>query len=393
MPTAQHGGERGPAREQMPVRRGLAPLDERLSEPERRCAERLRELRARIGLSSEELAERLSGEGIRVDRTRLSKFFNGREVPRREIAVRLHELAAAEEDGDVSAEEVKTTRALMYAAACVRSPLQAREFELATAREELDRHRAEAVQELASLKQELHDERKRRQDAEDALEDMAFHSREEIRALTEERDAALDRIAQLEGQIRQAGAVLRLRDRDAETLDQIARATDAELSLWESEGSGDLAGVCASVVYLRDADEDEAADRLIEHIVLGHSVQDVMNLADDFMAMRRYLDGARVRHDLARLRKPIDIFRWLSGEDENSEARSRLLRAMAGVAPMANLVRLYKAFTDHGCSGLTVSLLEAVIGENRAVPEEGDFWTKELRIELDEMQQLKADHP
>ncbi|MEU8921849.1 helix-turn-helix domain-containing protein [Kitasatospora sp. NPDC048545] len=376
-------------REQMPARRGLAPLDERLQEPERRCAERLRELRARTGLSSEDLAERLSGDGIRVDRTRLSKFLNGREVPRREIAARLHALAAECEGVDVNAEEVAATRALMYAAACVRSPLQAREFELATAREDLDRHRAEAVQELADLQRDLHDERKRRQDAEDALEDLALHSREEVRALTEERDTALDRIAQLEDQIRQAGAVLRLRDRDTETLDRITRATDAELAVWESGGTGDLAGICASVAYLRDADEDAAADRIIEQIALGHPVGDIVRLANEFRSLGRFHDSVKIEHSLVRLRKPVDLFHWFAGESRWSKERVRLLESMTVVAPVEHLARLHKACTDHGNGDLDFDLLSSIVERPRAVPEgTGDEWVEDLRRSVDVTKQV-----
>ncbi|WP_030062053.1 helix-turn-helix domain-containing protein [Streptomyces novaecaesareae] len=370
-------------REQMPVRRGLAPLDERLSEPERRCAERLRELRERIGLSSEELAERLSGDGIRVDPTRLSKFLNGREVPRREIAVRLHRLAAACEGVETSPEEVAETRAVMYAAARVRSPLQAREFELATAREDLYRHRARAVQELADLKQELQDERDRRQDAEEALEDLVSRSREEVRMLTEERDAALDRIAQLEGQIRQAGAALRLRERAVETLDQLTCATNVELAVWEGGGPGDLAGICAAVVHLRDADEDEAAERLIEQIVLGYSVGDVMRLVEEFEAMRRVYDSTSVERALARLRKPVDLFHFLSRDSGESKARSALLTAVASFAPVEHLVRLHKACVEHGSSELDGGLRRAMLREGRTVPEAIDgMWAMDLRNAL-----------
>ncbi|MFG2915921.1 helix-turn-helix domain-containing protein [Kitasatospora sp. NPDC048298] len=367
-------------RDQAPVRRGLAPLDERLSEPERRCAERLRDLRERIGLTSEELAERLNGEGIRVDSTRLSKFLNGREVPRREIAVQLHRLVAEREGEPVDADELARTRAAMYAAACVRSPLQAREFELATAREDLCRHRARAVQELADLRKELDGERQRRQEAESALEDLDIRSREDVRVLTGERDLALERIEQLEHQIRQAGAVLRLREKDVETLDQLVCVTDAELVLWENGSPGGLAGIRTTIVHLRDADEDETAERLIEQIARGHSVRDVMRLVGEFDAMRRVYDSADVERTLARLRNPVDLFHWLSGEGHESPARSGLLTAMAAFAPAEHLVRLHKACVEHGCSELDQALRKAVVTEGRVIPETmDDVWAEDLR--------------
>ncbi|MFE7638902.1 helix-turn-helix domain-containing protein [Kitasatospora sp. NPDC057518] len=382
LPTVQHGDGHG-----VPVRRGLAPLDERLSQPQRRCAECLRELRERTGLTSEELAERLG-----VDRTRLSKFLNGREVPRLEIATRLHRLAAECAGTEVSQAEAAEIRALMYAAVRVRNPLQAREFELAAAREELDHHRAEAIQELADLQQELHDECKRRQDAEDALEELTFGSREEIRVLTDERDAALDRIVQLEDQIRQAGAMLRLRERDAETLDQITRATDAELALWESSGTGDLAGICATVVYLRDADEDDAADRLIEQIVLGYPVRHVVSLAHELNSMSRFRESVMVEHGLVRLRRPIDLFRWLSGEDRKSEARSNLITTLANVAPVGNLVRFHKACVDHGNTDLDFDLQKAMMERSRELlTSKDDYWTEDLQNQLEAMRAALAE--
>ncbi|MFF4922731.1 helix-turn-helix domain-containing protein [Kitasatospora sp. NPDC001261] len=381
LPTAQHGDRHG-----VPVRRGLAPLDERLAEPERRCAERLRELRERTGLTSEELAERLG-----VDRTRLSKFLNGREVPRLETVTRLHRLAAECEGVEVSQAEAAEIRALMYAAARVRSPLQAREFELAAAREDLDLHRAEAVQELADLQHELHDERKRRQEAEDALEDVVFRSREEVRALTEERDTALERIAQLEDQIRQAGAVLRLREREAGALDQITHATEAELAAWESGGTGDLAGICATIAYLRDADEDDAADRLIGQFVLGHPVHYIVRLAHELNSMSRFRESVTVENELARQGRPIDLFRWLSREDRQSEARLSLITAMAIAAPIEHLVRFHKACVDHGDMDMDFDLQKAMVERKRVIlRSNGDYWTRELQSHLEALREALA---
>ena len=96
-----HKGD-GMTQDQLPTRRGLAELDDQLSEPERRCAQRLRDLRARIGLTSEELAEKLSSEDLPIDKTRLSKYLNGREVPRHEFAARIHRILAEREDSEVS---------------------------------------------------------------------------------------------------------------------------------------------------------------------------------------------------------------------------------------------------------------------------------------------------
>ncbi|MFE4481614.1 MULTISPECIES: helix-turn-helix domain-containing protein [Streptomycetaceae] len=389
LPRVQHGDRHG-----VPVRRGLAPLDERLSEPERLCAERLRELRERIGLTSEELADRLSGDGISIDSTRLSKFLNGREVPRREIAARLHLLVAEREGVPVDADELARTRSAMYAAARVRSPLQAREFELATAHEDLCRHRARTVQELADLRNELEDERKRRKDAEAALENLGIRSREEARMLTGERDAALDRIAQLENQIRQAGAVLRLRERDVAALDQLMSATDTELVLWEMGGPGGLTGIRAAVVCLRDADEDAAADRLIERIACGYSVRDVMRLVAEFEAMRRVYDSTGVERALARLRKPVDLFHWLSGEGRESKARSDVLTAVASFAPVEHLVRIHKACVEHGSSELDQALRKAMVAERRAVPEDiDDVWAEDLRKGLAALKEWRATSP
>ncbi|SOB78797.1 hypothetical protein SAMN06272789_0093 [Streptomyces sp. 1331.2] len=271
----------------------------------------------------------------------------------------------------------------MYAAACERSPLQAREFELATAREDLYRHRARAVQELADLKQELQDERVRRQDAEQALEDLVSRGREEARMLTEERDAALERIARLEEQIRQARAALRLRERAVETLDQLSCATDVELAVWEGGGPGGLAGICAAVVHLRDADEDEAAERLIEQTVLGYAVRDVMRLVEEFEAMRRVYDSTSVERALARLRKPVDLFHFLSRESGEAKARSALLTAVASFAPVEHLVRLHKACVEHGSSELDSALRRAMLKEGRTVPQTSEgMWAMDLRNAL-----------
>ncbi|MEV5983624.1 helix-turn-helix domain-containing protein [Streptomyces sp. NPDC052051] len=103
-------------RQQVEAQRGLAPLRRQLTASQRELADHLRDLRSRTGLSSEKLADRLSDGGLRVDRTRLSKFLNGHEVPRPELASSLHQVVAECEGTEAQAEDVARTRSLIYAA-------------------------------------------------------------------------------------------------------------------------------------------------------------------------------------------------------------------------------------------------------------------------------------
>ncbi|KJK57459.1 helix-turn-helix domain-containing protein [Saccharothrix sp. ST-888] len=168
-------------RQQVETQRGLAPLGRQLTPSQRKLADHLRDLRSRTGLSSERLADRLSDGGLRVDRTRLSKFLNGREVPRLELASLLHQVLAECEGTEARPEDVARTRLLIYAA---REHGSSPEPVLSP---ELD----EAREQVRELRQVLEAERNGR-----AQVDAELH------ALREQRRADRRRISELEEQVR-----------------------------------------------------------------------------------------------------------------------------------------------------------------------------------------------
>ncbi|MFD0399274.1 helix-turn-helix domain-containing protein [Kitasatospora sp. NPDC059811] len=371
---------------QLPTRRGLAELDERLSEPERRCAQRLRDLRDRTGLSSEELAHRL-----RVDKTRLSKFLNGREVPRRELAARLHQVVAEQEGGEVSPEEVARTRKLMYDAVRTRNPLQAREFELADAREEIEHQRLRTNQQLDVLREELVAERRKRQAVEDSLADLSVHARDEVRALTEQRDAAERRVVEVEEEIRKAEALLRLQERDVRAMADLSNATDAELLLWDQAEAVGVDELYQVLVDWRDYDQDEQADQLMERLATSSDITLLFGLYEMFLGKGRKLDGQRILAATARSHDPVAVFYFTrtlepSKGEEQPLTEFRVTRAQAPVslvhllnpspamqwvrdvvpafvlhAPKESLLRFHRACGENGAADLGERLREHVL--------------------------------
>jgi len=115
----------------------------------------------------------------------------------------------------------------------MRKPLRAREFDLDEAQEQLERQRAEAAAELGALRQQLEYERDHRQQAEEALRHLSEaagdHARE-IGEMTADRDAARHRVADLEDQIQQSEALLRLHQQEAQHLAEMVEETAREIA-------------------------------------------------------------------------------------------------------------------------------------------------------------------
>ena len=302
--------------DQYPARRGLSPLDQRLPEATRTCAQHLRDLRDRTDFSSGELARRLSTGGLKVDETRLSKFLNGREIPRREFAAHIHQVVAEVESCDVSPDEVRRTRDLMYAAVRARSPLQAREFELADAREELERQREHAEQQLKALREEAAAERRNREAAERALAEFGSRTQAEMSELAEQRDAAERRVAELEEQMRQVDELIRLQSLDSRALSEMASATNAELLLRDLATVPDnVTDVYRALVDWRNHFQDEQADQLLEWFATSSSHTAFTPWDSPFRKLHKMLveaqrtrEAQRLINTLVRLRPPSDLF-------------------------------------------------------------------------------------
>jgi transcriptional regulator with XRE-family HTH domain len=262
---------------------GLAVLDHLPEGPRRALVARLRMLREASGLTNEELVERLSAEGVTLSASRLSKFLNGHEVPSRAQVTVLHRLCETAGGGEPAPEAVKETQRLLYAVLDAErdtKPLRVREFDLAEARERLERLRVRTAAELRALREELEQERTLRRRAEEALDRLVTsagdHARE-LGEITAERDAARQRIVELEERIRQHEALLRLHDHEARHLADMAEETAREIVRYGSpepaetpEHTPDPAvrvkELVALVERLRDEDRDEEADQALRQV-------------------------------------------------------------------------------------------------------------------------------
>ncbi|MCL6736382.1 helix-turn-helix domain-containing protein [Streptomyces neyagawaensis] len=289
---------------------GLAVLDHLPEGPRRALVARLRMLREASGLTNEELVERLSKEGVTLSASRLSKFLNGHEVPSRAQVTVLHRLCDAAAGGESAPEAVKETQRLLYAvldAERSAKPLRAKEFDLAETREQLEQLRVRTAADLSAMRDELERERTLRRQAEEALGRLVTaagdHARE-IGEIAAERDAARQRIVELEEQIRQHEAMLRLHDDDARHLDEMAAATARELVRYGSpepvevpEHTPDptvrVKELVALVERLRDEDRDEEADQALRR-VCEETPDLVPDLWQAFRTENRRLDAERL---------------------------------------------------------------------------------------------------
>ena len=329
--------------EQLPARRGLADLDDRLSEPARRCAQHLRDLRDRAGLTSEALAARLTNDTVRVDKTRLSKFFGGRDVPGPAFPGRIHEVLAEIEGRDVDQDDVARTRDVLYAAACARGPLQAREYELAAAREELQATRLRTTQQLASLRDELDAERAKRQAAEEALVALRGQAQEQAEELRRQRDAAENRVAEVEEAISQTEGLLRLQEQDAHTMAEMSAATEAELLL-RGQGEGvattDPEESFRVMAKWRDYGQDEQADQLLIRLAQGSSIDLLFGLYEQCDRGGRWVDAARVVAATVSHHDPVAVFYFARSLQAEADRQEREARAASRMSPIEALATL-----------------------------------------------------
>lgn len=360
--------------ERVPKRRGLGELDESLPIEVRRCAQRLRELRERIDLPSYEVAHRLTGEGIRVDKTRLSKFLNGREVPRHALAARFHQVLAEEEETEVDPHEVALTRKLMYEAARASGrPITAREHEIADAAEKIEQERLRTAAALAALNRELETERQLRQEAQEALEDLSSRTQEQIEALQTQRDAAQRRIDELQDQVARTEALLRLQTSDAGMMARAALETATELARWEGGApQPSTQNVTAErfvdqVTQWRDDDEDQKAEAAIDLLCTAETATTVQAVWNRFGSLHRWLDQQRVMSTLARLGDPLELFRSVQNdlafpnEIRRHDWAGNLLVALAEHGPPETVRRFHKAARERGNERLLAALNRQLI--------------------------------
>ncbi|MBH1937836.1 helix-turn-helix domain-containing protein [Streptomyces sp. AV19] len=304
----------------MPRARGLAPLSDDLGAEDRVFAEHLRELRERAGMTSTDLAAALS-----VDATRLSRYLSGQSLPAPQVLTRLHQLLAGPDAPSVEA-AARESRALLYAAARSRGPLQAHAYQVAEFQEKLQEQRAETARVLAALGQELEEERAHRQRAEREIDQLrqagAADRDERIRTLEAERDAALRRVAELEGAVAQTGALLRLQQDESQQVEAMAQAAHSEVERWEDGDGGGSSrpapeqddvlrlsrevgvqsgNVIDLLAQLRDVGRDDEAGQIIQFAALNASPPAVGAFYALLDQHRRRPDADRLVHAIAEL--------------------------------------------------------------------------------------------
>ncbi|GHC44874.1 helix-turn-helix domain-containing protein [Streptomyces cinnamoneus] len=382
-----------------PRPRALAPLSGGLRREERAFAEHLRDLRQRTGMTSTDLAAKLS-----VDATRLSRYLSGQSLPEPQLLTRLHRLLA-DQDTEHSVEEAaQESRALLYVAARSKGPLSARAYEVAELQEKLHHQQANTARSLAALQEELKCEREHRHRAEEEIKQLRQASaldrqdrQEQIRQLEAERDSALRRVAELEDLVAQTGAILRLQQDDVRHAEEMARATAGELQRWEGDagpyareyengfpwlGPGveqTCEGAVEALAELRDTSRDGQADGLIRRIAEKASPATVKDFYIALMQAGRSRDARRLLIALAehcdalRLRQlsvlpgmvPKERIFYLSkspsGEDryEDVPFAQVVLDEASTNTPIDELARLVRSFAERGEKHL---LDELVIG-------------------------------
>jgi transcriptional regulator with XRE-family HTH domain len=381
-----------------PRSRSLAPLKKGLREDERVFAEHLRDLRERTGLTSADLAAKLS-----VDPTRLSRYLSGQSLPEPQLLTRLHQLLASP-DAEPVVEAARNSRALLYAAARAKGPLSARAYEVAEIQERMDEQQASTARSLAALQAELEHERDQRRHAELEIEQLrqagAEERDEQIRRLESERDSALRRVAELEDLVAQTGALLRLQQDDAQHVKEMAQATEGELQRWENDDMAPGAAgwelllllgdettmtceqTADTLAELRDAGRDDEADEIILKISREASPAAVTAFYSTLVRHRRRLDADRLlktaasQCDAVRLRQLVmggpvlyeKTYLPESWDDRYEEVmfNKPLLSRASTTAPVEELARLVRSFVERGERELLKELVPGASFRSRA---------------------------
>ncbi|WP_371545870.1 hypothetical protein OG266_13870 [Streptomyces sp. NBC_00554] len=325
-----------------------------------------------------EVADLLTSEGMSIDRHRLSKFLNGREVPRHRLAQRIHDVLAEVEGADVDAQEVALTRKIMYEAALAnKQPLLAREHELAEATERLQLERVRTAESLTELKHELDAARERCRQAEEALEDLAARTDEQITDLKAQRDSARRRIEELEEHMARTEALLRLQSSDIAMMERASTETAVELARWEAgtpqQSVQELYAqrFMDQVAQWRDADEDEKAEEAIQHLCERQPLPMARAVWSQFARNRRWPDLERVMIAIACFGDPLELFHSVRNATfVTNPGRAfwsdDLLIALAQHAPPNTVRRFSKAARERGADGVLDVLSGRIAEQSRA---------------------------
>ncbi|MFF6991671.1 helix-turn-helix domain-containing protein [Streptomyces sp. NPDC010273] len=213
------------------IPRALAPLQQ--DNAESRLAQRLRDMRVALNMSSRQIAEALD-----IDESVLSRHLSGKRLIEPKTLKALHELLSAKEIPVDNEQNWK----LLNEALSAKGPLPIHHCQAVRALEQIEVQLDETSAEIANLRAEMRATEERRQKIERELSELrAVHERlteeqqQRLSELTLERDEAVARARFLEDRIQQMESLTRLLNMQQRAVGEVARAAEVEVARWQKE--------------------------------------------------------------------------------------------------------------------------------------------------------------
>jgi predicted transcriptional regulator len=345
--------------------------------------EHLRELWARCGLTSADLADQLG-----ISASSLSRYLSGERHPGPETVNRLHDLVGECTGTPLTTEERKAARELMWTAARAQGPLVSREMELAVAGERLRIQQEETRRIIAELNTELAAERQRRQEAEESLRDLrrsaeqeAEQTREQMESLTAELDQATAQITELESRLSQYQAYLRMLETDEQRFLEMRHEVATQIASLDAETPETMNwsgadAIARFVISLRNSGQVEYANKIITKAAVQTELQTFIDLISILINMgrekerNRLVSAAAQRWSYARLQSV-----FMEPEETGSfpsALRNGLLWAVGESRPVAEVALLITTLAEVSFYEKRVKILisaAATRGDSRDIEE------------------------
>ncbi|MFC8350979.1 helix-turn-helix domain-containing protein [Streptomyces sp. NPDC057280] len=203
-----------------------------------RLAQRLREIRIHLGMTSEEIAK-----AIGISASHFSRILSGERLLTPKQLKSLHDLmASVTETEPPSKGELAHDWNLLQDTWDTDGPLPGHYCRAARALEHLEQQLAESVETADRLRAELLTENEHRQRVEGELnqlreqqEELTAEQQQRIRELTEERDHAIRRLDFLEDRLKQTEAMNRLLAMQHRAVNEVVYQAEVEVARWRQE--------------------------------------------------------------------------------------------------------------------------------------------------------------